>query len=117
MCADAVTSTGWSAATAEDALDAIDVLTTALSQTSPETAKALAAAAAATTDARRHLGLPADPAPGLDGKEPAVPVPRTGQSPILTCHPGRGRGGVASGPVSRHLYGALSRTGADGSRE
>ncbi|MER7048347.1 hypothetical protein [Streptomyces jumonjinensis] len=74
--ADAVTPTAWSTAAAEDALDAIDVLAAALSQISPETAQALAAVAAATADARRHLDLPTDPEPA---GEPAVPTPRTGQ--------------------------------------
>ncbi|MFI5945923.1 hypothetical protein ACIBCB_37510, partial [Streptomyces uncialis] len=45
--ADVVTPTTWSEAAAEDALDAIDVLTAALSGISPATAEALAAVAAA----------------------------------------------------------------------
>lgn len=59
--ADAATPTAWSTGAAEDALDAIGVLGAALSRISPETAGALAAVAAATTAARRHLALPADP--------------------------------------------------------
>ncbi|WP_329564332.1 hypothetical protein [Streptomyces uncialis] len=68
--ADVVTPTTWSEAAAEDALDAIDVLTAALSGISPATAEALAAVAAATAAARRHLGLPAG--------EPAGPAAGTG---------------------------------------
>ncbi|MFI1018234.1 hypothetical protein [Streptomyces sp. NPDC020965] len=71
-----VTPTSWSTGAAEDALYAIDVLAAALSQISPETAQALAAVVAVTTDARRRLGLPTDPEPV---GEPAVPRPRTGQ--------------------------------------
>ncbi|MFE7046273.1 hypothetical protein ACFU9X_44955 [Streptomyces atratus] len=76
--ADAVTPTAWSAAAAEDTLDAIDVLTTALSGISPEPAGALAAVAAATADARRRLGLPADADTAAPG-DAAVPAARTGQ--------------------------------------
>ncbi|MEW1724725.1 hypothetical protein [Streptomyces sp. NPDC093109] len=85
--ADAVTSTAWSEAVAEDALDTIEILTTALSQIGPETAKALAAVAAATTAACRQLGLPVGPGPGLDGMKPALPVPRTGQQPAAGVSP------------------------------
>ncbi|MFI6530711.1 hypothetical protein [Streptomyces uncialis] len=76
--ADAVTPTAWSAAAAEDALDAIDVLATALSGIGPETAGALAAVAAATAEARRRLGLPADAESAAPG-EAAVPAAGTGQ--------------------------------------
>ncbi|MFI1890695.1 hypothetical protein [Streptomyces jumonjinensis] len=81
--ADAVTLTAWSTAAAEDALDAIDVLTAALSGISPETAEALAAVVAATADARRRLGLPVapDPDPGAAG-EPAMPAPRPGHQAV-----------------------------------
>jgi hypothetical protein len=76
--ADVVTPTAWSAAAAEDALDAIDVLAAALSGISPETAGALAAVAAATADARRQLGLPTNADTAAPG-DAAVPGPRTGQ--------------------------------------
>ncbi|MFD5557786.1 hypothetical protein ACFWIA_28595 [Streptomyces sp. NPDC127068] len=69
--ADVVAPTAWSAAAAEDALDAIDVLAAALSGISPDTARALAAVAAATADVRRQLGLPAD-------ADTAAPVPAAG---------------------------------------
>ncbi|MGX1540866.1 hypothetical protein ACWIGC_28590, partial [Streptomyces diastaticus] len=65
--ADAATPTAWSAAAAEDALDAIDVLAAALSRISPETA-----------EARRQLGLPADAETAAPG-EAAVPAAGTGQ--------------------------------------
>ncbi|MFD8938567.1 hypothetical protein ACFV0R_25510 [Streptomyces sp. NPDC059578] len=75
--ADAVTPTAWSTGAAEDALDAIDVLATALSGISPETAEALAAVTAATTAARRRLALPTTTDPASDAAGgPAVPVPR-----------------------------------------
>ncbi|KIF72723.1 hypothetical protein QR77_41230 [Streptomyces sp. 150FB] len=79
--ADAVTPTAWSTVAAEDALEAIDVLTTALSQISPDTATALAAVAAATNAARHSLGLPVGPEPDPQGKEAAVPGPRAGDQP------------------------------------
>ncbi|MFI9029932.1 hypothetical protein [Streptomyces sp. NPDC053560] len=55
--ADLVSPNAWSTAAAEDVLDAIDTLTEALGGAGPELAQALAAVAAATTDARRRLGI------------------------------------------------------------
>ncbi|MCP9213394.1 hypothetical protein [Streptomyces cucumeris] len=51
---------GWSTAAVEDVLDAIDILTEALGDAGPELAQALAAVAAATSSARRHLGIAMD---------------------------------------------------------
>ncbi|MFD4178198.1 hypothetical protein [Streptomyces anulatus] len=58
----------WSAAAAEDVLDAIDTLTESLGSAGPELAQALAAVAAATNSARRHLGL------AVDDQEPEPPA-------------------------------------------
>ncbi|MEU3220153.1 hypothetical protein [Streptomyces sp. NPDC006971] len=66
--ADAAGPGGWSAAAAEDVLDAIDTLTEALGGAGPELAQTLAAVAAATNGARRHLGL------AVDDQEPEPPV-------------------------------------------
>ncbi|MFI2215102.1 hypothetical protein [Streptomyces sp. NPDC020141] len=80
--ADAVAPTAWSAAAAEDALDAIDVLATALSGISPETVGALAAVVAATADARSRLGLPATLTPLVPGiRSCPRPVPVPGRRP------------------------------------
>jgi hypothetical protein len=51
---------GWSAAAAEDVLDAIDTLTEALGSAEPELARVLAAVETATGDARRLLGIVVD---------------------------------------------------------
>jgi len=67
--ADATGPGAWSTAAAEDALDAIDTLTEALGTIGPEISEALAAVAAATTQARRRLGIAVDAEP-----ETAAPV-------------------------------------------
>ena len=59
---------GWSAAAADDALEAIETLAGALSTLGPEVAKALATVTAATADVRQRLGL-------ADDKESAAAVP------------------------------------------
>ncbi|MFI7020156.1 hypothetical protein [Streptomyces sp. NPDC050164] len=74
--ADAAGPGGWSTAAAEDALDAIDTLAEALSGAGQELAQALAAVAAATTAARRHLGIAVD-----DPEPAAVMVPAARRSP------------------------------------
>ncbi|MFC5156380.1 hypothetical protein [Streptomyces amakusaensis] len=96
--ADAVTPTAWSEAAAEDVLDAIGVLATALSGIGPETAEALAAVAAATAEARRRLGLPADPDTAASG-ERAVPDAGTGQRAASgkPARPRAGRRGLGPG--------------------
>ncbi|MDX3025399.1 hypothetical protein [Streptomyces acidiscabies] len=66
----------WSTAAAEDTLDAIDTLTEALGTIGPEITEALAAVAAATTQARRRLGIAVDAEP--ETTAPVVPIaPRT----------------------------------------
>ncbi|MDQ0578091.1 hypothetical protein [Streptomyces rishiriensis] len=63
--ADAAGPESWSPAATDDALDAIDTLTEALSALGPDVAAALTPVTAATTNARRQLGL--------DDDEPASP--------------------------------------------
>lgn len=85
----------WSAAAAEDALDAIDTLTEALGTIGPEVSEALAAVAAATTQARRRLGIAVDAEP--ETAAPAVPAPRTASRPRRRGL-GPGFQGVRTGP-------------------
>ncbi|WDV56611.1 hypothetical protein PV963_42980 [Streptomyces coeruleorubidus] len=74
--ADLADPNGWSTAAAEDVLDAIDTLTDTHVSAGPELAQALAAVAAATTEARRRLGITVDgQAPGRDNAA-SVPVSR-----------------------------------------
>jgi hypothetical protein len=74
--ADLVGPTSWSTAAAEDVLDAIDTLAETLGGAGEELARALAAMAAATAEARRPLGIAVDDqAPWQDGVA-AVPVAR-----------------------------------------
>ncbi|CAM5559714.1 hypothetical protein [Streptomyces purpurascens] len=73
--ADLAGPNSWSTAAAEDVLDAIDTLTETLSGAGAELAQTLTAVAAATAEARRHLGIAVDEqAPGRDNG--AAPVPR-----------------------------------------
>ncbi|MGW1252259.1 hypothetical protein [Streptomyces sp. NPDC002535] len=74
--ADAAGPGGWSAAAAEDVLDAIDTLTEALGGAGPELAQTLAAVAAATNGARRHLGLVDDQEPEPPAAAATLPSPR-----------------------------------------
>ena len=70
----------WNTAAAEDALDAIDTLAEALGTIGPEIAEALAAVAAATTQARRRLEISVDAEP--ETTAPVVPIaPRTASRP------------------------------------
>ncbi|WP_435059746.1 hypothetical protein [Streptomyces sp. bgisy060] len=80
LLADVVSGGGWSAAAADDALVAIETLAQALGGIGPELAEVLAAVTAATSTARRRLGLPveADPEPASTA---AVPAPRNGRRP------------------------------------
>ncbi|MGI3204625.1 hypothetical protein ACRJ4W_53845 [Streptomyces sp. GLT-R25] len=70
--ADMAGATDWSAAAAEDSLDAVDTLAGALAALGPEAAQALAAVTAATADVRHILGLAASDAqtPAADAAVP-----------------------------------------------
>jgi hypothetical protein len=61
--AEAVETAGWSAAAAEDALEAMDTVAEALSALGPEAARTLALVAVVTADVRRRLGLAQAPDP------------------------------------------------------
>ncbi|MGA5508931.1 hypothetical protein [Streptomyces umbrinus] len=74
--ADTAGPTDWSAAAAEDALDAVDTLAEALAELGPEAAQALAAVTAATGDVRRILGLAVSVA---EAPAAEVPAPRNGR--------------------------------------
>ena len=78
--ADAIGPGAWSAAAAEDALDAIDTLAEALGTIAPEIAEALTAVEAATTDARRRLGITANSEPKTPAAA-AVPASRPASRP------------------------------------
>lgn len=66
--ADLAGPAGWSTVAAEDVLDAIDTLTETLGGADEELAQALAAVTAATTEARRRLGIAVNDSPlGRDG--------------------------------------------------
>jgi len=69
--ADTVTPATWSAGALEDALDAVDTLIGSVSEIGPELAQALAVVTAATTDARRLLGLTGVPASATVPAQPA----------------------------------------------
>ncbi|MEU8543081.1 hypothetical protein AB0C52_24375 [Streptomyces sp. NPDC048717] len=61
----------------EDALTAIDVLAGTVGEVSPQIAEVLVAVTAATSTARRRLGLPVDPGPAPGAT--ALPGPRVGR--------------------------------------
>ncbi|MFH8642310.1 hypothetical protein [Streptomyces goshikiensis] len=86
--ADAAGPGVWSTGAAEDVLDAIDTLAEALGSAGEDVAQALAAVAAATTTARRHLGL--TPAAGDEAAIPGT-VPGT-RSPRRMKRRGLGPG-------------------------
>ncbi|BAU87833.1 hypothetical protein SLA_6967 [Streptomyces laurentii] len=79
--ADDISPDGWSASVAEDVLDTIDVLAEALCEADPGLARFLGAVTAATTTARRRLGLPVDgdPEPASSGR--ILAFPRDGRRP------------------------------------
>ncbi|MFF0754567.1 hypothetical protein [Streptomyces sp. NPDC004267] len=81
LLADVASEGGWSAAAADDALVAIDILAAALAQIDPEVHEALAAVTAATATARRRLNLPVDPEASTTATLTGVPGPRTGRRP------------------------------------
>ena len=72
---------GWSAAAADDALEAIDTLAAALSALGPEVAGVLAPVTAAAAGARRVLGLPGAVEEETAGTAGTVPAARTAPRP------------------------------------
>ncbi|MCS0606012.1 hypothetical protein NX794_33110 [Streptomyces sp. LP11] len=90
--ADIARPDGWSAAAAEDVLDAVDTLTEALSGADPELAQALAAVAAATGSARRRLGITVD-----ESKPSAVPSVPAARRPPKRRGLGPGFQGIRAG--------------------
>jgi hypothetical protein len=72
--ADLAVPGGWNRLAVEDALTAIDVLAGTMGEISPQVAEVLVAVTAATSTARRRLGLPVDPEPAPDGTP--MPGPR-----------------------------------------
>ncbi|WP_406054794.1 hypothetical protein OG462_04900 [Streptomyces sp. NBC_01077] len=87
--ADVASGGGWSAAAADDALTAIDTLADAVGEIRPEIAEVLAAVKAATSTARRGLGLPVEPDPAPAGTEWVLAGVEEGEDPAGVPGPGK----------------------------
>ncbi|MFJ8719656.1 hypothetical protein ACIRD9_42055 [Streptomyces violaceus] len=93
--ADVAGPAGWSTATAENVLDALDTLTEALDGAGAEIAQAPAVVAVATRDARRRLGIAVDSQAPARGTAMPTAVPRSmGRRPTRRRGLGPGFQGV-----------------------
>jgi hypothetical protein len=103
--ADLAGPTGWSTVAAEDVLDAIDTLTETLGGADEDLAQALAAASAATAEARRRLGI------AVDAQAPRRPGARAGRRGVgaRSARPGAqaAQASRARSGLPGHLYGLL----------